>query len=58
MFSNYKEPAIQPTVWLTIFDRIPLRKLLLPIRFQIIAAKPEKIGFTMLVNSKSIFLHP
>jgi acyl carrier protein len=54
MFSIYKEPMIQPTVF--IYNFLP--GMLLLIRFQLIDIKSEKIDFTMLIYSKSIFLHP
>jgi acyl carrier protein len=54
MFSIYKEPVIQPTVF--IYNFLP--DTLLLISFQLIDIKSEKIDFTMLIYSKSIFLHP
>jgi hypothetical protein len=31
---------------------------MLAVRFQVVELKREKMGFAMLVNPKSIFLHP
>ncbi len=58
LWTNYKEPAIQPTVFIYNF-RSPIRVWdVLTVRFQRIEPKLEKMEFTLLIYSKSIFLHP
>jgi hypothetical protein len=57
-WSNYKELVTQPTEQLYYFENRIYELGLLAISSQFLRVNPEKIGFPMLVYSKSIFLHP